>query len=185
MMQKLSAALRCSVSRQAHREEGQALLEFALVFPLFVLLIFATIELGWVGYQHISFEYACSHANWGYVKEKYKDAGDYADTAPTDINSGVDTVVKKAITDSGWFGMDASKLVVSGAEVTLTSTSSSFGVPNYDKKPHDATQYTRHMHARATISYRVKPLVGLFITEHGMERTVDYDQIIGQQRRSY
>ncbi|WP_028263758.1 TadE/TadG family type IV pilus assembly protein [Atopobium fossor] len=183
-MQKFAALLR-RASRQTRREDGQAVLEFALVFPLFVLLIFATIELGWVGYQHVSFDYACSHANWGYVKDEYKDAGDYADQAPTELSSGVDTVFKKAVTDSSWFGMDASKIAVTDAHVILTSTSSTFNVPNYDKKAQDATQYTRHMHAHATISYQVKPLVGFFVTEHAMERTVDYDQIIGQQRRSY
>jgi Flp pilus assembly protein TadG len=44
------------------KENGQAVVEFALVLPLFLLLIFAIIEFGWVFYNYISVENAARNA---------------------------------------------------------------------------------------------------------------------------
>jgi len=43
------------MSRKPHKgEQGQALVEMALVLPLFLLLLFGVIEMGRVGYAYIS-----------------------------------------------------------------------------------------------------------------------------------
>lgn len=187
MQQKTVTLPNKPISRRptAHDETGQALVEFALVLPLLLLLILCAIEFGWLGYQRINFEYACTHANWGYVKDQFKDYGDYTDTNPVEITDVADAAIKKAVTSSGWFGMDSAKMGVTNAKVILSSTSSDFDVPNYDKKPHAATQYTRYMHATGEVQYVAKPLLGLFLPDINMRRTITYNQIIGQQRRSY
>jgi hypothetical protein len=48
--------------RHSNKEEGQAALEFALVLPLFLLLIFAIIDFGWLFYNYINVENSARNA---------------------------------------------------------------------------------------------------------------------------
>jgi Flp pilus assembly protein TadG len=57
--------------RGRSRTHGQALVEFALVFPLLMLLLFALIDLGRVVYTHNSLaEAAREAARWGSVQAR-------------------------------------------------------------------------------------------------------------------
>lgn len=49
-------------NKSKNNENGQAVVEFALVLPLFLLLIFAIIEFGWMFYNYISVENAARNA---------------------------------------------------------------------------------------------------------------------------
>lgn len=42
------------ISKLGKRENGQALVEMALILPLFLLLLFAVIEMGRIGYAYIT-----------------------------------------------------------------------------------------------------------------------------------
>jgi len=57
--------------RRRRRGRGQALVEFALVFPLLMLLVFALIDLGRVVYAHNAIaEGAREGARWGSVQAR-------------------------------------------------------------------------------------------------------------------
>jgi len=57
--------------RRRRRGRGQALVEFALVFPLLMLLVFALIDLGRVVYAHNAIaEAAREAARWGSVQAR-------------------------------------------------------------------------------------------------------------------
>ena len=57
--------------RRRRRGRGQALVEFALVFPLLMLLVFALIDLGRVVYTHNAIaEAAREGARWGSVQAR-------------------------------------------------------------------------------------------------------------------
>ena len=57
--------------RRRRRGRGQALVEFALVFPLLMLLVFALIDLGRVVYAHNAMaEAAREGARWGSVQAR-------------------------------------------------------------------------------------------------------------------
>lgn len=43
-------------------EEGQSILEFVLVFPILILLIFAIVDLGWLFYSYVSVENSARNA---------------------------------------------------------------------------------------------------------------------------
>ena len=45
-------------------EKGQILVEYAIVIPIFLLLLFAIIEIGWVGYQKVVLDYTFRKASW-------------------------------------------------------------------------------------------------------------------------
>jgi len=48
------------------KETGQAMVEFALVFPVFLLLLFAVIDFGWLGYQQLLFESTFQMTAWDF-----------------------------------------------------------------------------------------------------------------------
>lgn len=48
------------------KESGQAMVEFALVFPVFLLLLCGIIDFGWLGYQQLLFESAYHVTAWNF-----------------------------------------------------------------------------------------------------------------------
>lgn len=52
------------IFRKRKSESGQAMLEFAMVFPLFIMITMFTIDLGWVGLQHLAFDYSFRVSSW-------------------------------------------------------------------------------------------------------------------------
>ena len=45
-------------------EKGQVLVEYAMVLPIFLIVIFSIIDLGWLVFQKNTFNYACRRASW-------------------------------------------------------------------------------------------------------------------------
>lgn len=45
-------------------EKGQGMVEFALVFPMFIFICLFIIEVGWIAYNYISFDYTYRVASW-------------------------------------------------------------------------------------------------------------------------
>lgn len=66
------------------REHGQALVEMALVLPLFILLLFGVFEMGRIGYAYITVSYAAG------------EGGRVATLGGTDDQ--IETAIKKAVT---------------------------------------------------------------------------------------
>lgn len=51
-------------------EKGQGMVEFALVFPMFIFICLFIIEVGWIAYNYISFDYTYRVASWE-IRPKY------------------------------------------------------------------------------------------------------------------
>lgn len=45
-------------------EKGQAIVEYALVLPIFLLILMFIIDVGWIGYQKVIFDYTCRNSVW-------------------------------------------------------------------------------------------------------------------------
>lgn len=45
-------------------ERGQGMVEFSLVFPMFIFICLFIIEVGWIAYNYISFDYNYRVASW-------------------------------------------------------------------------------------------------------------------------
>ncbi len=68
--------------RAAPRSRGQALVEFALVFPLFILLLFGLVDLGRLAYINNAIsEAAREGARWGTVQGRSVSAADRTNVA--------------------------------------------------------------------------------------------------------
>lgn len=45
-------------------EKGQAMVEYALVLPIFLMILMFTIDVGWLIYQKSMFDYTCRNSAW-------------------------------------------------------------------------------------------------------------------------
>ena len=179
------------------RTSGQALVEFALVFPLFIMILFAIIDFGWMAYQKAAFDYSRIHTSWDYAG---LDVGNpssttfnwsYEQTDPTKsqtYTAGVQAAVKTSIEKAPSIGFDTSELTVENAKVTISNVPSESTVPDRktpDPDPTKATKVTRQARLEATVKYNVKPIIGLLIKPVEVTERIDVTHVVGNQTRTY
>lgn len=178
------------------RTSGQALVEFALVFPLFIMILFAIIDFGWMAYQKAAFDYSRIHTSWDYAG---LDVGNpssttfnwsYEQTDPTKsqtYTTGVQDAVMESIKKAPSIGFDASELTVTNAKVTISNVASESTVPDRktDPDPTKATKVTRQARLEATVRYNVKPIIGLLIKPVEVTEKIDVTHVVGNQTRTY
>ena len=178
------------------RTSGQALVEFALVFPLFIMILFAIIDFGWMAYQKAAFDYSRIHTSWDYAG---LDVGNpssttfnwsYDKTSPTEssmtYNSDrVQAAVKSSIEKAPSIGFDKNELTVTNAKVTISNVPSESTVPDRKGDATKATKVTRQARLVATVKYNVKPIIGLFIKPVEVTENIDVTHVVGDQTRTY
>ena len=147
------------------RTSGQALVEFALVFPLFIMILFAIIDFGWMAYQKAAFDYSRIHTSWDYAG---LDVGNpsstifewsYEKTDPTESSmtyddARVQDAVKASIKKAPSIGFDANELTVTNAKVTISNVPSESTVPDRNLDATKATKVTCEI-GRASCRERV------------------------------
>lgn len=176
------------------RTSGQALVEFALVFPLFIMILFAIIDFGWMAYQKAAFDYSRIHTSWDYAG---LDVGNpssttfdwsYEKTDPTKsqtYTTGVQDAVKVSIEKAPSIGFDKNELTVENAKVTISNVPSESTVPDRNNDPTKATKVTRQARLEATVKYNVKPIIGLLIKPVEVTEKIDVTHVVGNQTRTY
>ena len=178
------------------RTSGQALVEFALVFPLFIMILFAIIDFGWMAYQKAAFDYSRIHTSWDYAG---LDVGNpssttfgwsYEKTGPTESSKTYDdaraqNAVKASIKKAPSIGFDASELTVTNAKVTISNVPSESTVPDRKGDATKATKVTRQARLEATVRYNVKPIIGLLIKPVEVTEKIDVTHVVGNQTRTY
>ncbi len=87
-------------SKKNRREDGQAMVEFALILPIFLLILCGIIDFGWLFYNQLSLNNACREGARYAVVNTAEDANTQAiinhiENATTTIfaNNGVDIEV--------------------------------------------------------------------------------------------
>ena len=178
------------------RTSGQALVEFALVFPLFIMILFAIIDFGWMAYQKAAFDYSRIHTSWDYAgldvgnpsSTTFFDSS-YEKTGPTESSqtytAGVQAAVKTSIEKAPSIGFDTSELTVENAKVTISNVPSESTVPDRNYDPTKATKVTRQARLEATVKYNVKPIIGLLIKPVEVTEKIDVTHVVGNQTRTY
>lgn len=162
------------------RTSGQALVEFALVFPLFIMILFAIIDFGWMAYQKAAFDYSRIHTSWDYAG---LDVGNPSST--TFDSARVQAAVKASIAKAPSIGFDASELTVENAKVTISNVPSESTVPDRKGDATKATKVTRQARLEATVKYNVKPIIGLLIKPVEVTEKIDVTHVVGNQTRTY
>lgn len=162
------------------RTSGQALVEFALVFPLFIMILFAIIDFGWMAYQKAAFDYSRIHTSWDYAG---LDVGNPSSKTYDSVR--VQAAVKASIAKAPSIGFDASELTVENAKVTISNVPSESTVPDRNNDPTRATKVTRQARLEATVKYNVKPIIGLLIKPVEVTEKIDVTHVVGNQTRTY
>ncbi|MFM1515773.1 TadE/TadG family type IV pilus assembly protein [Helcococcus ovis] len=92
-------------------EKGQGMVEFALVFPMFIFICLFIIEVGWIAYNYISFDYTYRVASWE-LRPKY----DNTSKQPRGLYNGeVENLIYDKLKENG--------LSTSGIKITDASIS--------------------------------------------------------------
>lgn len=167
-------------STSKRRTSGQALVEFALVFPLFIAILFAIIDFGWMAYQKAAFDYSRIHTSWDYAG---LDVGN--PSSKTYDSARVQDAVMESIKKAPSIGFDASELTVTNAKVTISNVPSESTVPDRNLDATKATKVTRQARLEATVRYNVKPIIGLLIKPVEVTEKIDVTHVVGDQTRTY
>ncbi len=88
------------ISKRKRREDGQAMVEFALILPVFLLILCGIIDFGWLFYNQLSLNNACREGARYAVVNTAEDANTQAiinhienTTTTVFANNGVDIEV--------------------------------------------------------------------------------------------
>ena len=81
--------------RSKRAEGGQAMTEFALVMPLFLIMCLFVIDFGWIAYQKAAFDYSYMHASWEVVSTDLSKHGSYEDKGSVSVPGA-----QKAVADA-------------------------------------------------------------------------------------
>ena len=180
-------------STSKRRTSGQALVEFALVFPLFIAILFAIIDFGWMAYQKAAFDYSRIHTSWDYagldVNNPSSTNFDWRYTGnPTTTKTYDSDSVRKAVRDSiakaPSIGFDADELNVTSASVTMSNISTESTVPDREGNATKATKIARQATLKATVTYKIKPIIGLLIQPVDVVEDINVTHVVGDQTLS-
>lgn len=164
-------------------EHGQAMTEFALVLPIFLIMCFFIIDFGWIAYQKAAFDYSYMHASWEVVGSDLSKHGSYEDKDSVSV-PGSEAAVADALSSNPFIGYDPANLTVTSASATLYNSVSKFSVPDRTGASSDADSVTRHLALKAELSYEVKPILGIAIGPITLTKSLDIDRIVGVEHRT-
>lgn len=175
------------------RTSGQALVEFALVFPLFIAILFAIIDFGWMAYQKAAFDYSRIHTSWDYAGLDVNNPSSttfklrYTDDPTTTMTytDHVADAVKDSMRKAPSIGFDADELNVTSASVTMSNIPTESTVPDREGNATKATKIARQATLKATVTYKIKPIIGLLIQPVDVVEEINVTHVVGDQTRAY
>ena len=172
-------------------EKGQALVEFAIVIPVFMFFLLIIIEFSWISYQRGLFSYGYNHAAWDITADKLSDMDPLkaSGSAKTYTGSTVEKLIIDTISDSALWGVDTGNIKASNAVAYMYNKESSFDVPGRKAgEVNQASAVTRYMELSADLSYDIRPMTGFGQSLFGHLLHVEKDfsciRVVGAQRRS-
>lgn len=173
------------------KETGQGMVEFAIVFPIFFMMLLFIIEISWVTYQRSIFDQGYIYSGWSVT------AGDLNDGDPMEVipsqsvytGSIVADPIRNSVSQSSLWGFIPGNFSVTNAKAVLYNKQDEFDVPG--RNPSDivpAISRTRYMDLKAELSYQVYPLTffgrQLFGNRITMRKELVCTRIVGSQHRS-
>lgn len=173
------------------KESGQAILEFALIFPIFLLILFGIIDFGWIGYQRMSFEYGYIQSSWYISASDLNDYDLLEDVPSENLYTGavVADLLREGLENSS-LGIMPKKLGVKNARATLYNKKEEFKVPGRNELGglNEGYGITRYMDVNALIDYEIQPLTFVGRTFFGdniiFKKELDRTRIVSRQIRT-
>ncbi|MFW5649593.1 MAG: TadE family protein [Candidatus Alkaliphilus sp. MAG34] len=173
------------------KESGQAILEFALIFPVFLLILFGIIDFGWIGYQRMSFEYGYIQSSWYISAGDLNDYDLLEDVPSENLYTGaiVADLLREGLENSS-LGIMPKKLGVKNARATLYNKKEEFKVPGRNELGvlNEGYGITRYMDVNALIDYEIQPLTFVGRTFFGdnitFKKELNRTRIVSRQIRT-
>jgi hypothetical protein len=158
------------------KESGQALVEYALVLPLFIIVLCAIIDCAWIGYQYISFDYSYREASW----ELSVDDSDVSQSHSLSGSQAAKVIIENMKATA--LGIDQANLSVSNdAIIQLWSEIKTDQYPATQKGSYETKQnYWRYMQIKAELTYKIHPLTPVGRTLFG--GTITYAKKLNKTR---
>ncbi len=164
-------------------EEGQSMVEFALVLPLLLALVFGIIDAGWMGYQVAAFNYSYANASWDVASSSIVDYDYTAVKTGTVPDYVAEAGIKESLRKSALPGYDPDDTIVTIDEVSLSNERSAYTVPDRNGDEAPASRVERSLTVRASIVYYTKPLVGYSLFSTRVEKEVEFTRLVGVESR--
>ena len=173
------------------KESGQAILEFVLIFPVFLLILFGIIDFGWIGYQRMSFEYGYIQSSWYISAGDLNDYDLLEDVPSENLYTGaiVADLLREGLENSS-LGIMPKKLGVKNARATLYNKKEEFKVPGRNELGvlNEGYGITRYMDVNALIDYEIQPLTFVGRTFFGdnitFKKELNRTRIVSRQIRT-
>jgi hypothetical protein len=170
-------------------ETGQAAVEFALAFIVFIPILFGIIDLGWITFQKTAFEYGYMHSS---REVKAKDIGDNGsletesrvkitgEAVRAPLRTLIEQYSSMIIADNLYIG-DAT------AEFYTVIDKEKYTVPSIDGGVEAGISGTRYMELDVLVTYRIYPLTpigkAIFGPRWEVEKKLDCTRIVRTQHR--
>lgn len=166
-----------------HAEGGQSLVEFALVLPLLLAMIFGIIDAGWMGYQAAAFNYSYATASWDIASSSIVNY-DYGSVATSSVPDSVaEAGIKESLRKSALPGFDPDDSLVTIQTVSLANAKSDYTIPDMHGNEASASRVERSLDVRATVVYYTKPLVGYSLFSTRIEKELEFNRLVGVEHR--
>jgi hypothetical protein len=147
--------------KKFYRNEcGQSIVEFGLILPLFLLILFFIVDFGWLAYQNASFEYGYMQASWTVSADDLGDMDELENVPSEKIYSGalVADTIRSDLNNSS-IGISSDNLEVIDAKAVLYNEEEYFNVAG--RVPGEkikAVSRTRYMKLSAVLRYHAQPI---------------------------
>lgn len=126
-------------------EKGQSMVEYALVLPIFLMILMFIIDVGWIGYQKVMFDYTCRNTAWQLRLNGDEDwvlnngrqivrSGEYANSLLTNQFKQVDIDASNRI--------DMNKVSVSNGQISIYPGEKEYRYKKPDSIPDDVVVNT-------------------------------------------
>lgn len=133
--------------KNRNSERGQSMVEFALAIPIFLTLCLFIIEVGWIGYKYITFDYSYRVSSWE-MSVKYSGEPNYTIGSYESERYILNELKKRAI------GLDFSNIDVKNSSITLRTERKNKRYPD----GHSSVERRIYMNVDGEISYVFEPL---------------------------
>lgn len=132
--------------RKRKSENGQAMVEFALVFPMFLLIVMMIIDIGWIGLKTLTFDYSFRVGSWVIRLDDPDIDQDYYFEGPVTGKYIKDEFTKNSV------GIDSSEITIKNPYIELTTQRENIIQPNGYSRLHRR----RYMQIKADVVYEFK-----------------------------
>lgn len=176
--------------KRGGNELGQGTVEFALIVPIFLVVVLFIVEAGWVIAQRTAFYNGCIYSSWSVSAADVGDFDTLAETPSRKVYTrGVgDTLIEKIRASNIW-GLIPENVTVKNAQAVFYNKEDTFDIPGKDPSAAvSAVARTRYMDLHAEIKYEIYPLTFVGRILYGdliiLEKDYETTKVVASLHRS-